>query len=126
MLHDNCGEVVLDKLLLRCIKEMWPDKELISVVRGGPVLNDVTVTEARQVGLDEYARVVSSGKAIAGTETEYLSPEAREAVFGADLIIAKGQGNFETMCGCGLPVVYLFCANARCNAENSGANRLPA
>ena len=41
------------------------------MVRGGPVLNDVTVTEARQVGLDEYARIVSSGKAIAGTEIEY-------------------------------------------------------
>ena len=124
VLHDNCGEVVLDKLLLRCIKEMRPDKELISVVRGGPVLNDVTVTEARQVGLDEYARIVSSGKAIAGTEIEYLSPEAKEAVFGADLIIAKGQGNFETMCGCGLPVVYLFLCKCPLQCRKFGCEPL--
>ena len=108
VLHDNCGEVVLDKLLIRLLKRDYPDKEIIAVVRGGPVINDVTLTEARQVGLEEYSLVVESGAAIAGTELEYLSPQASDAVLGADFIISKGQGNFETLCGCGLPIVYLF------------------
>ncbi|MBR3750611.1 MAG: DUF89 family protein [Clostridia bacterium] len=108
VLHDNCGEVVLDKLLIRYIKSVYPEKEVVSIVRGGNVLNDVTLAEARQVGLGEYSTVVSSGVAIAGTELDWVSHEALDHIKSADFIISKGQGNFETLCGCGLPIVYLF------------------
>ncbi len=108
VLHDNCGEVVLDKLLIRYIKSVYPEKEVVSIVRGDNVLNDVTVVEAEQVGLNEYSRVVSSGVAIAGTELDWISKEALGEIQSADFIIAKGQGNFETLCGSGLPIAYLF------------------
>ena len=108
ILHDNCGEVVLDKLLIRYIKSVYPEKEVVSIVRGGNVLNDVTTVEAQQVGLGEYSTVVSSGVAIAGTELDWVSHEALDHIKSADFIISKGQGNFETLCGCGLPIVYLF------------------
>lgn len=108
ILHDNCGEVVLDKLLIRYIKSIYPQKDIVSVVRGGNVLNDVTIVEAEQIGLGEYSRVISSGVAIAGTELDWVSDEALEEIKSADFIISKGQGNFETLCGCGLPMVYLF------------------
>ena len=108
ILHDNCGEVVLDKLLIRYIKSVYPEKEVVSIVRGGNVLNDVTTVEAQQVELGEYSTVVSSGVAIAGTELDWVSHEALDHIKSADFIISKGQGNFETLCGCGLPIVYLF------------------
>ena len=108
ILHDNCGEVVLDKLLIRYIKSIYPEKDIVSVVRGGNVLNDVTMIEAEQIGLGEYSRVISSGVAIAGTELDWVSDEALNEIKSADFIISKGQGNFETLCGCGLPIAYLF------------------
>ena len=108
ILHDNCGEVVLDKLLIRYIKSIYPEKDIVSVVRGGNVLNYVTMIEAEQIGLGEYSRVISSGVAIAGTELDWVSDEALNEIKSADFIISKGQGNFETLCGCGLPIAYLF------------------
>ena len=107
-LHDNCGEVVMDKLLLKEIRRQYPQAELISVVRGGEVLNDATAEDAEEIGLSEIARVLPNGDDAAGTCLERISGECLETLRHADLILAKGQGNFETLRGCGLNVFYLF------------------
>lgn len=124
VLHDNCGEVVLDKLLIRLLGTLYPNMHITSVVRGGYVLNDATMKDAEQIGLAEVSHVISSGYSIAGTELAYLSCEAQQAVQSADFIISKGQGNFETLCGCGLPIVYLFLCKCELQCYHFGCEPL--
>lgn len=112
-LTDNCGEIVMDKLLMRVIRRMNPSAQLTVMVRGDDVLNDATRDDAEQVGLAEVATVMDNGSDVAGTWLEDISDEARQTIENADLILAKGQANFETMRGCGLNVFYLFMC--KCN-----------
>ncbi len=105
---DNCGEIVLDKLLMQVIRRLNPRAEVTALVRGMPVVNDATMEDARQVGLEHVAVVIGNGNDIGGTCLEELSDEALAVVRGADVILAKGQGNFETLTGCGLNVYYVF------------------
>ena len=107
---DNCGEVVLDRLLMEEMKKENPGLQITALVRGENVLNDVSAEDARAVGLDRVAKIVGNGSNIGGTQMAYLGDEAREAMLDADLIISKGQGNFETLTGAGLNVYYLFLA----------------
>ena len=107
-LHDNCGEVVFDHVLIKTLKNLYPNLHITSMVRGVPVLNDATIDDAKQIGLTDTVEVIGNGSTIAGTCLEDLSKEALEVVQNADIIISKGQGNFETLYGCGLNVYYLF------------------
>lgn len=107
-LTDNCGEIVMDKLLLHQIHTMNPGAELTVIVRGEPVLNDATVEDALSVGIDELARVIGNGSGIAGTSLRAISQEALEEIDNADMLIAKGQANFETLRRCGRNVYYIF------------------
>lgn len=107
-LTDNCGEIVLDKLLVRIIRELNPAAEVTVVVRGQDIVNDATMEDALQVGMPEVARVIGNGAGIAGTWMDAISEEARQAILSADVILSKGQGNFETLCECGLNIYYLF------------------
>ena len=107
-LADNCGEIVLDKIAIRIIKEQFPHLNITVIVRGAPVVNDVDLDAAYYVGLDKTASVIDNGSEIAGTVLSDISPAARKELENADLIIAKGQGNFETLHGCGLNIYYLF------------------
>lgn len=107
-LTDNCGEIVMDKLLLRRIHEMNPQAQLTVIVRGGPVLNDATLEDALAVGMDEHARVMDNGSCIAGTCLCEISKSALDVIEEADVLIAKGQANFETLRRCGKNVYYIF------------------
>lgn len=105
---DNCGEIVLDKLLIKEIQRQFPKARIIAMVRGGAVLNDATTEDAEQVGLTGLVRVIDNGNAIAGTCPEELSAVARVALDGADVILAKGQANYETLRKCGRNIYYIF------------------
>jgi uncharacterized protein with ATP-grasp and redox domains len=107
-LTDNCGEIVMDKLLMRVIRRLNPQAELTAIVRGDDVLNDATREDAEQVKLSEVACVMDNGSDVAGTWLEDISEEAKSTLESADLILAKGQANFETLRGCGMNVFYLF------------------
>ena len=107
-LTDNCGEVVLDKLVIKLLKEQYPKFRIEVLVRGIPVTNDVDIEDAEYVGLTKLVPVFGNGSGIAGTELSKISQEAREKLERADVIIAKGQGNFETIHTCGLNIYYLF------------------
>lgn len=108
LITDNAGEIVMDKLLVRTLKKLYPDLNITVMVRGVNVLNDASMEDAKLIGLTEVTRVIGNGNDIPGTRIEMLSAEAKKAVDEADLILAKGQGNVETMLGCGLNVYYLF------------------
>lgn len=105
---DNCGEVVMDKLVIRQLQKDYPKLEITALVRGVQALNDATMEDARQVGLTELVRVQGNGCGVAGTPVAYVDQAARTLLEQADLILAKGQGNFETMHGCGLNIFYSF------------------
>ncbi len=107
-LTDNCGEVVMDKLLIKELKKSYPQLNIEVIVRGEPVLNDATLDDAVQVGLTELVTVSGNNTNIAGTCLEKVSEEISAKLSSADIIIAKGQGNFETLHHCGLNVYYLF------------------
>lgn len=108
LIADNCGEIVLDKLFLEQLQKRFPKLRLSVLVRGGEVLNDATQEDAEYAGITKFARVISNGLPIAGTVYDMLTDEARGAVDRADVILAKGQGNYESLCGQGLHIFYSF------------------
>ena len=97
LLLDNAGEIVFDKILVETIKKLYPNVNISAIVRGGPIINDVTVEDVKYVGLDRVANVVDSGQVIPGFWPKTASLKAREVFNGADIVISKGQGNFETL-----------------------------
>lgn len=119
-LTDNCGEIVLDKLLIKQILKINNSLKINVIVRGKPVLNDCTVDDACQVGLDKLVAVSGNGTAIAGTVLEKISLEAKGLIDNADLVISKGQGNFETLHHCGKNIYYLFLCKCEMFAQRFG------
>ena len=108
LLTDNCGEIVMDKILLRQILRINPGIEITVIVRGAPVANDATMEDAEQVGLTEFGTCMGNGTTTDGTVMRNVSREAREKIVHADIVIAKGQANYETLYGCGYNVFYIF------------------
>ena len=115
-LGDNTGEIVFDRLL---VEELLP-KPVTFAVRGAPILNDATLEDAAEVGLAGLVRVIGNGSDAPGTLLDECSPEFCEAFRAADLVIAKGQGNFETLCDEPVPVWFLFKAKCPVVAEHAG------
>ena len=93
---DNCGEIVMDKILIRQLKRQNPKLTVTVIVRGAPVANDATMEDAEEVGLTSEADCVGNGSSLMGTDLSDLSEKALALLNNADVLIAKGQGNFET------------------------------
>lgn len=105
-LLDNAGEIVFDRLL---IEELCASgKKVKAVVKGSPVLNDVTADDAVQAGLTGVCEVIDNGSDAVGTILEWTSPEFQRQYQAAELIISKGQGNFETLTGNTEKAYFLF------------------
>jgi uncharacterized protein with ATP-grasp and redox domains len=109
-LGDNAGEIVLDRLLL----ERLPRGRVTFVVRGAPVINDATLADAEAAGLIGLVEVVDNGSDVPGTKLEDCSADLRERFRRADLVISKGQGNYESLSDAGREVYHLF--KAKCAA----------
>ena len=119
-LLDNCGEIVIDKLILEVIKSMNPQAEITAIVRGEEAMNDATMEDAEQVGLNELVKVIGNGSDILGTCLKYISEEARTVIEEADVILSKGQGNFETLQGYDKNIYYIFLCKCEMIAEMFG------
>jgi uncharacterized protein with ATP-grasp and redox domains len=115
-LADNAGEIVLDRLL---IEQLGPRRVTVAV-RGAPVLNDALLADARAAGLDKIAGVVDNGSDMGGTALAETSAAFNALFAGADLVIAKGQGNYETLNDVARPVYFLFRAKCPIIAERAG------
>ena len=98
-LGDNAGEIVFDKLLVEQIRKRFPKIDLAFVVKGSPVLNDVTEVDADEVGMQDVARVIDNGDASPGTVLSRTSEAFQSAFANADVILSKGQGNYESLSG---------------------------
>lgn len=96
-LGDNCGEICLDKLLLREIKRVNPDIRIHFAVRGAPVVNDSVYEDAFTVGIDAYAEIISNGDDSLGTVLPRVSADFRKVYSEAELVISKGQANYESL-----------------------------
>jgi len=107
-LTDNCGEIVLDKIFMKHIQEAYPDLQITAIVRGKNVINDATMEDAEEVGLTEVVSCLGNGSGAAGTVLKSISKEAKTILQEADVIISKGQGNFESLYGEGLNPYYFF------------------
>ena len=104
---DNAGEIVGDKILLSVLTKQ-PKPDILFAVRGAPVLNDATLEDAEQVGIDRMARVITTGADCPGIILSECSREFREAFERVDLILAKGQGNYETLNQAGQNIFFLL------------------
>lgn len=107
-LTDNCGEIVLDKLFIQFIKERYPLLQILVIVRGKDVINDATLNDAREVGLTELVPCIGNGNGASGSVIKRFGKEARQLLLDADMVISKGQGNFEGLFGEGLNPYYFF------------------
>lgn len=114
-LADNAGEIALDRLL---VERLAPERVTVAV-RGAPILNDATVTDARTVGLHEIVEVIDNGSDAPGTLLDDCSQEFKRRFTEADLILAKGQGNFETLSDKPGNIVFLFKAKCPVVAEHA-------
>ena len=97
---DNCGEIVLDKLFIEEIRKQYPDLSVTYGVRGEPIVNDVTILDARMTGMERVAEVIENGSGALGTVLSDTFLQFRNVFEKADVIISKGQGNFESLSEC--------------------------
>ena len=105
-LTDNAGEIGFDRIFAEEIHKKYPQLQITFCVRGGPAMNDATREDAAEVGIP--FPVIDNGNRIAGTELTMLGAAAKEAFESADVIIAKGMANTETLHGCGYNIYYAF------------------
>ena len=103
---DNAGEIGFDRLMAETVQAAYPQLNITFLVRGGVISNDATRADAEAVGVP--FPVIDSGNAIGGTALDRVSPTAKAAFDKADVILAKGMGNTESMFGCGYNIYYAF------------------
>lgn len=96
-LGDNCGEICLDKLFIKYLKNEFPNIKVYFGVRGKAIVNDVNFDDAQMVGMHEVADIIQNGDGSLGTVMEKVSDKFRESFYAADVVIAKGQGNYESL-----------------------------
>ncbi|MBD3378970.1 MAG: DUF89 family protein, partial [Candidatus Omnitrophica bacterium] len=118
-LADNAGEAVFDRVLIEEIVSM-KGKKITYAVKERPIINDATEKDALDCGIDRIARVVSSGSDAPGTVLPLCSKDFLERFESADMIISKGQGNFEALSGEKRPVFYLFMAKCAVVVKDVG------
>jgi uncharacterized protein with ATP-grasp and redox domains len=121
-LGDNTGEIVLDRIFIEEILKENKNAEIAFVVRGGPIINDVTRKDASEVGLDKICKIMDSGQAIPGIILSRVSPEVRRAYDQADVIVSKGQGNLEALIDAPGNIYFLLMVKCDCIARALNVN----
>ncbi len=123
VLGDNAGEIVFDKVLVKELKRMG--KEVVYVVKGGPILNDATMEDAKEVSMTALCKVIDNGNDRVGTVLKFASEEFLKEWEKTDLVISKGQANFESLSGYREKTIY-FLLTAKCGpvAKETGAKNV--
>jgi damage-control phosphatase, subfamily I len=118
-LADNSGEVVFDRILIEQLVGIY-HKNVIYVVKGKPVLNDALVDDAIFCGINQFANIISSGADSPGIVLKYCSPEFIRIFDEAEMIISKGQGNYEALSDKENPIFFLLIAKCPLIARHIG------
>lgn len=108
ILGDNAGEIVFDRLFIEEIKRFKPRLEIFYGVRSKPAINDVIMEDAEYAGIHEVAHVLETGNTCAGTLVSKGTEAFKDIYYRADMIISKGQGNFETLEKEPEDILYMF------------------
>jgi len=119
-LADNAGEVVFDRVLIEEIKREYPKKIIYYAVKEKPVINDALFEDAKMCGIDKAARIISNGADAPGTLLALCSKEFMQIYKRADIIISKGQGNFESLSHQKRPIFFLFMVKCPVVAKETG------
>ncbi len=117
-LADNAGEIVFDRLLI----EQLPVEKVTVAVKGSPIINDATMEDAEATGLTELVKVVDNGSDAPGTILDDCSEAFRRRFNEADLVIAKGQGNYETLSEAGKDIFFILKAKCPVIARDLGCS----
>lgn len=121
-LGDNAGETVFDRVLIEEILSIYPNKIMIYAVKEKPVINDALREDAVICGIDKIAKVISSGSDAPGTVLSLCSKDFLAIYEKANMIISKGQGNFEALSDSKRSTFFLFIAKCSVIARNVGGN----
>lgn len=119
-LGDNCGEICLDKILVKKIKEINPRCHVFFATRGTAVVNDSVEEDAYSVGMDVYAGIISNGDSSLGTVLHRTSKEFQEIYRNADIVIAKGQANYECLSDEEKNLFFLLMTKCKVIADDIG------
>jgi len=115
---DNAGESVFDRILIKTL-----GKPVTYVVRDAPIINDVTYQDAIDSGIDEVADIISSGSTAPGTVLELCNKQFIAQFNNAEMIISKGQGNYESLSDSNRPIFFLLKAKCEIIADDLGVNK---
>ena len=121
-LADNAGETVFDRILIEEIKRSDKDKKVIYAVKEKPVINDALVEDAYKCGIDKIAKIISCGSDAPGTVLSLCSKYFLKVYKQSDMIISKGQGNFEALSQQKRPIFFLFMAKCSVVAKDVGCD----
>jgi len=123
-LGDNCGEICLDKILIKRIKGLNPSCHVFFGTRGEAVVNDSVEEDAYLVGIDEYATVISNGDSSMGTVLYRTSKKFQEIYRNADIVIAKGQANYECLSNKNENIYFLLLTKCSVIANDIGVPKM--
>ncbi len=121
IIGDNAGEIALDKMLVKVLKDMG--LEVTYAVKGGPILNDATMEDAIEVGMTKLCRVIENGSDKVGTWLEDCSKEFKEVFYSSDVVISKGQANFETLSSAEREIFFLLVAKCEPIGKETGSKK---
>ncbi|MBN2509209.1 MAG: DUF89 family protein, partial [Spirochaetales bacterium] len=122
-LADNAGEIVFDRVLIELLKELNPGLRVTVAVRGAPVLNDCTLEDAEQSGIGASSDIISNGADAPGTILDICSPEFLHHFETSDMIISKGQGNYETLSSSDRNIFFILKAKCGVVARHAGCTK---
>jgi len=97
VIGDNVGEHIFDYMFIETLKELYPNVDYSYMVRGNPIINDVTMVEAKEAGFDELCELVDSGVNTPGFTYNRANTHSKELFDGVDIVISKGMGNYECL-----------------------------
>jgi len=121
-LADNAGEIVFDRILMEEISAFNPSIKIYCAVRGAPVLNDCNIDEAVSAGVDKLATIISNGVDAPGTILDLCSVEFLNIWNKSDMIISKGQGNFESLSHARGNIFFMFIVKCSVLARDIGCH----
>jgi hypothetical protein len=119
---DNAGETVFDRLLMEEIRRRFPTLSVTYAVRGVPILNDAVLEDAEEAGLDTVAELTASSSDVPGTLLSRCTPAFRRRFHEADVVVSKGQGNYETLSDAGRRIYFLLMAKCPVIARDVGCS----
>jgi uncharacterized protein with ATP-grasp and redox domains len=122
VIGDNAGEHLFDKVLMRRLGTLFPKLWIGYAVRGVPIINDVTIKEAKEAGIDEVAEIIDSGVDTPGLDLSRASDAVSAAYERADVVIAKGMGNYESLGDASTRPTF-FLLKVKCNVVASSLGR---